>query len=89
LIIFLVLQIINADTVCGRCGNKMMTDNETEERFCGKCGFVVSETLQNSGPEWRSFSKEGGTDPARTGPSSRITVYWVDNRGKTLVMYCK
>ena len=42
----------------------MLTDNVTGERFCGKCGYVVSEVLQDSGPEWRSFSKESGTDPS-------------------------
>jgi len=37
----------------------MLTDDVTGERFCGKCGYVVSEELRDSGPEWRSFSKEG------------------------------
>ena len=61
--IILVQEIKNADTLCGRCGkNGMLTDNVTGERFCGKCGFVISETLQDSGPEWRSFSKEGGAE---------------------------
>ena len=29
---------------CARCGKgEMVTDSTTGERFCGKCGFVVSE----------------------------------------------
>ena len=62
--------------MCGRCGkNGMLTDNVTGERFCGKCGFVISETLQDAGPEWRSFSKEGGADPTRTGAPTSLTMH--------------
>jgi transcription initiation factor TFIIB len=53
----------------------MLTDNVTGERFCGKCGYVISETLQDTGPEWRSFSKEGGTDPTRTGAPTSLTIH--------------
>ena len=74
--IILVQEITNVDALCGRCGKKgMLTDNVTGERFCGKCGFVISETLQDSGPEWRSFSKEGGTDPTRTGAPTSLTMH--------------
>lgn len=55
MVLFLVLEIIDTDAVCGRCGkNSMLTDNDTGERFCGKCGYVLSEILADSGPEWRS-----------------------------------
>ena len=74
--IILVQEITNMDTLCGRCGkNGMLTDNVTGERFCGKCGFVISETLQDAGPEWRSFSKEGGADPTRTGAPTSLTMH--------------
>ena len=74
--IILVQEITNIDTLCGRCGkNGMLTDNVTGERFCGKCGFVISETLQDAGPEWRSFSKEGGADPTRTGAPTSLTMH--------------
>lgn len=50
------------DTLCGRCGKHgITTDTVTGERFCGKCGYVITETLQDAGPEWRSFSKDGET----------------------------
>ncbi len=71
----MVLQIINVDTVCRRCGKGMLTDNVTGERFCGKCGFVLSEKLQDSGPEWRSFSKDGSSDPSRTGAPTSLAMY--------------
>ena len=73
----MVLKVINADTVCGHCGNEMVTDSVTAERFCGKCGYVISGTMQDSGPEWRSFSKEGsgGTDPTRTGSPTSLAMH--------------
>lgn len=72
----MVLETINSKSICGRCGkNNMITDNDTGERFCGKCGYVISEIMQDSGPEWRSFSKEGGTDPTRTGAPTSLTVH--------------
>jgi len=41
---------------CIRCGKSpLLTDAETGEQFCAKCGFVISEKSQESGPEWRSF----------------------------------
>ena len=72
----MVLEVINADSTCIRCGKKaVLTDNVTGERFCGKCGFVVSETTQDTGPEWRSFSKEGGADPTRTGAPTTLAMH--------------
>jgi len=66
----------NPNSLCLRCGkNSLLTDNVTGERFCSKCGFVVSETLQDSGPEWRSFSKDGGTDPTRTGAPTSLAMH--------------
>ena len=53
----------------------MQADNVTGERFCGKCGYVITETLQDSGPEWRSFSKEGGADPTRTGAPTSLAMH--------------
>ncbi|HSA98515.1 MAG TPA: TFIIB-type zinc ribbon-containing protein, partial [Candidatus Nitrosotenuis sp.] len=42
---------------CPRCGQgSVVTDTNTGENFCGKCGFVLNEENIESGPEWRSFS---------------------------------
>ena len=61
---------------CPAClGKKMLTDNVTGERFCGKCGLVVTDKITEAGPEWRSFSKEGGTDPTRTGAPTSLTMH--------------
>jgi len=41
--------------------------------FCGKCGYVVSEKINESGPERRSFSTQGGADTTRTGTPTSLT----------------
>ncbi|MEK0329037.1 MAG: TFIIB-type zinc ribbon-containing protein [Nitrosopumilus sp.] len=66
----------NQNSNCSRCGKKsLLTDEVTGEQFCSKCGYVASEKLQASGPEWRSFQKDGGSDPARTGAPSSLTIH--------------
>ena len=66
----------NPNSNCSRCGKKsLLTDQVTGEQFCSKCGYVASEKLQASGPEWRSFQKDGGSDPARTGAPSSLTIH--------------
>ena len=57
---------------CLRCGKTaIITDTETGEIFCGGCGFVLSEKLQESGPEWRSFS-DGNINRRRTGDGTSL-----------------
>ena len=66
----------NSTPSCLRCGkNSLLTDDVTGEQFCSKCGYVISEKSQESGPEWRSFSKEGGADPTRTGAPTSLTMH--------------
>ncbi len=66
-------QKSSANDICSRCGKgSMLTDNDSGEMFCSKCGFVATERVEQEGPEWRSFSKDGGQDRTRTGtPISR------------------
>ncbi len=66
----------NSMPSCLRCGkNSLLTDDVTGEQFCAKCGYVFSEKSDASGPEWRSFQKDGGSDPARTGAPSSLTIH--------------
>lgn len=61
---------------CVRCGKKtMVTDGSTGERFCGGCGFVINERIEDSGPERRSFSKEEHEDRTRTGGPSSLAIH--------------
>ena len=44
---------------CPECGNvKLIRDFEAGELVCELCGFVISSTILNYGPEWRAFDKE-------------------------------
>ena len=66
----------NSTPTCARCGkNSLLTDDTTGEQFCSKCGYVISDKVDAAGPEWRSFQKDGGSDPARTGAPSSLTIH--------------
>ena len=61
---------------CPACGNKkIVTDQNTEELFCGKCGLVINDKITDTNAEWRSFSKEGGVDPTRTGAPTSLMIH--------------
>jgi len=61
---------------CKRCGkSSLLTDAETGEQFCSKCGFVISEKINESGPERRSFSTQGGANTERTGAPTSLTIH--------------
>ncbi|HET8719398.1 MAG TPA: TFIIB-type zinc ribbon-containing protein, partial [Candidatus Nitrosotenuis sp.] len=52
---------------CPSCAkNTMQTDDATGEMFCRNCGFVAAEKLEESGPEWRTFSNDE-SDRSRVG----------------------
>ncbi len=61
---------------CARCGkDAVVTDGSTGERFCGICGFVINERIEDSGPERRSFSKDEHDDRSRTGGPSSLAIH--------------
>jgi len=67
---------INPNSNCSRCGKKsLLTDEVTGEQFCGKCGYVISQKVDESGPERKSFSIQGGVDTTRTGAPSSLTIH--------------
>ena len=53
----------------------MLTDNESGENFCSKCGFVAVDKVEQEGPEWRSFSKDEGSDRTRTGTPTSLAMH--------------
>jgi transcription initiation factor TFIIB len=65
-------QQLSKKQTCPRCGkNKVITDEETGEMFCGKCGFVITDRVDNQGPE-RTFS-DSNTNKSRTGDRTSLT----------------
>jgi len=68
-------QQIASKQRCPRCGkNTIITDMEIAELICGRCGYVISERLEDSGPEWRSFTDDK-TNKARTGAGTSLTIH--------------
>jgi len=66
----------NLNSNCSRCGKKsLLTDEVTGEQFCANCGYVISEKVDESGPERSSFSIQGGVDTARTGSPISLTMH--------------
>ncbi|HKZ60875.1 MAG TPA: TFIIB-type zinc ribbon-containing protein [Nitrososphaera sp.] len=51
--------------------DQTVTDLESGEIICRKCGLVLSDKTQESRAEWRAFTTEEANDRSRTGiPSS-------------------
>lgn len=60
---------------CPACGDKkIVTDQDTGELFCGKCGFVVTDKVADTGAEWRSFSNDE-VNRTRVGAGTSITMH--------------
>jgi len=60
---------------CPSCADKkMVTDQNTGELFCGKCGFVVTEKISDVGAEWRSFANDE-TNRTRVGAGTTLTMH--------------
>ncbi|MEX0765147.1 MAG: TFIIB-type zinc ribbon-containing protein [Nitrosopumilaceae archaeon] len=72
----MVKDTLNPAERCPRCGKgRLVTDNDTGETFCGSCGFVMTSRLEESGPEWRSFSKDEHDDRSRTGVPTSLAMH--------------
>lgn len=67
------LRIQRALDKCPRCGRgQMILDPESGELVCSNCGFVLKEKIEDTGPEWRSSSKDEGRDESRAGLPTTI-----------------
>ena len=58
---------------CPNCGkeNTFVLDSGSGELVCTNCGYVLRENIEETGPEWRTFSSEEG-DRARAGSPTDI-----------------
>src|SRR5271155_3434358 len=67
------LRLQRALNKCPRCGKgPMVLDSESGELICSNCGYVVKEKIEDTGPEWRSSSREEGKDESRAGLPTSI-----------------
>ena len=70
-----MVKASNPKDKCSRCGKgTLVTDANTGENFCGKCGFVITDKVEESGPEWRSFSNEG-ENKSRAGVPTSLAMH--------------
>jgi transcription initiation factor TFIIB len=68
----MIIQQLTSEEKSPRCSKKeIITDSTTAEMFCAKCGFVITERVDNQGPE-RTFS-DSGTNKSRTGDRTSLT----------------
>jgi len=67
----MIIQQLTSEEKCPRCSKKeIITDSNTAEIFCAKCGFVITERVGNQGPE-RTCSDS--TNKSRTGDRTSLT----------------
>lgn len=60
---------------CPSCGKqKLVTDENTGELFCAICGFVITDKLEETGAEWRSFAGDEASR-SRTGAGTSLTIH--------------
>jgi transcription initiation factor TFIIB len=58
------IPVYSKIVVCPNCNNDncnnnyIITDSESGELICSNCGFVISDRVQETRPEWRSFNTE-------------------------------
>ncbi len=52
----------------------MVTDDNSGEVFCANCGFVVTDKIEDTGAEWRSFSSDE-TNRTRVGAGTSLTMH--------------
>lgn len=50
-------------------------DTAGGELICGSCGFVVREKIEETGPEWRAFTKEEREDKSRAGIPASLAMH--------------
>ncbi len=63
-------------TRCTECGSiDLIRDYEAGELVCEHCGFVISSTLLDHGPEWRAFDAEQRQKRTRVGAPLTWTIH--------------
>ena len=60
---------MQASIKCSVCStdSQMVTDPESGEIICTNCGMVISDKIQETRQEWRTFNTQEANDRSRTG----------------------
>jgi transcription initiation factor TFIIB len=67
-----------SSSICPVCNDHLMmiTDPDSGETICSKCGMIVLDKIQNiNQPEWRAFSNEEHENRTRTGIPSSLAIH--------------
>ncbi len=66
-------QLLVQKGQCPECGGgQFVTDMETGEIVCSRCGLVLQDEILDQKPEWRAFTPEETRSKARTGPPTSL-----------------
>jgi len=69
-------KVISKLERCPECKSpNLICDYDTGEMVCGDCGFVLSEQMEDRGPEWRAFTEEEKTERRRVGMPITYTIH--------------
>jgi transcription initiation factor TFIIB len=86
--IFLV-TIMQDSSICSICKKDLtiITDLDSGEVVCSKCGLVISDKIQDTRQEWRDFASEEAKDRRRTGSPTSLAshdmgLYTMIGRGR-------
>ena len=64
-----------SDLVCSICkSNRIITDAESGELICSNCGQVISNKVEQEGPEWRNFDLLSSSASSSQSNNSRSRV---------------
>lgn len=58
---------------CARCRGQTVTDGSTGERFCRNCGYVMEESVEDSGPE--RIMRDERDDRSRVGIPTSLAMH--------------
>lgn len=73
-----------SSVICSSCrDDRIVTDPESGEIVCGSCGFVISDKIEDDGPEWRTFTFEEAGRRIRTGDANSLARH---DRGLTTII---
>ena len=73
--VIMLKSTLSSEPKCPVCGDKkMVTDQNTGELCCGKCGLVVTDKIADTGAEWRSFASDEG-NRTRVGAGTSLTMH--------------
>ena len=64
-------------SVCSICrkGKTIITDLDSGQIVCSKCGLVISDKIQDTRQEWRGFGISEAKDRRRTGVPISLARY--------------